>query len=265
MKKISILGCGWLGLPVGIQLVNSGFLVSGSTTAPDKMKVLESKGITPFLVRIDPDLPIGNHDLFFDCEVLVICISPKLKSGGAGGYLRQMKAIANASRNHAIKKILLISSTSVYPDLNRIVLEADADPHSSMVNAENILMDETEANVTVLRFGGLVGPARHPGKFLSGKEVSGPENPVNIIHLEDCVAIIKRIITEEKWGLILNACADYHPAKKQFYERASANLGLPLPVFKNGVNSGFKIVSSEKLKRELDYNFIHPDPMKMIY
>jgi nucleoside-diphosphate-sugar epimerase len=265
MKRISILGCGWLGVPVGVALLNSGFLVSGSTTTPDKMKVLESKGMRPFLVHIDPNLPIIKHDLFFDCEVLLICISPKLKSGGGEGYLQQMKVIANACRKQAIRKILFISSTSVYPDLNRIVQETDADPDSSMVKAENILIDETNANVTVLRFGGLVGPARHPGRFLSGKEISGPENPVNIIHLEDCVAIIRKIIAGEKWGFILNACADYHPAKKQFYEGASANLGLPVPVFRDGVNSDFKIISSEKLKQELEYNFIHPDPMKMIY
>lgn len=48
MTKISILGCGWLGLPLAKALIENGFSVKGSTTSTDKLTALENDGITPF-------------------------------------------------------------------------------------------------------------------------------------------------------------------------------------------------------------------------
>ena len=53
MTKISILGCGWLGLPLAKALIGNGFSVNGSTTSIDKIGLLENAGITPFLIEID--------------------------------------------------------------------------------------------------------------------------------------------------------------------------------------------------------------------
>ena len=33
MTKVAILGCGWLGLPLAIKLLKSGYHVNGSTTS----------------------------------------------------------------------------------------------------------------------------------------------------------------------------------------------------------------------------------------
>ena len=52
MTKISILGCGWLGLPLAKALVNNDYLVSGSTTSEEKIAVLEKAKIEPFLLAI---------------------------------------------------------------------------------------------------------------------------------------------------------------------------------------------------------------------
>jgi 3-hydroxyisobutyrate dehydrogenase-like beta-hydroxyacid dehydrogenase len=50
MTKISILGCGWLGLPLAKVLVKNGFSVKGSTTTQDKILVLKQLGVDPFLI-----------------------------------------------------------------------------------------------------------------------------------------------------------------------------------------------------------------------
>ena len=44
MTKISILGCGWLGLPLAKALIENGFSVKGSTTSTDKLTALENAG-----------------------------------------------------------------------------------------------------------------------------------------------------------------------------------------------------------------------------
>ena len=39
-ETITILGCGWLGLPLAQTLVKEGYSVKGSTTTEDKLEVL---------------------------------------------------------------------------------------------------------------------------------------------------------------------------------------------------------------------------------
>jgi 3-hydroxyisobutyrate dehydrogenase-like beta-hydroxyacid dehydrogenase len=47
MKKISILGCGWLGFPLAKALLEK-VPHQWSTTSPDKISILEKAGIHPF-------------------------------------------------------------------------------------------------------------------------------------------------------------------------------------------------------------------------
>ena len=52
MKNVSLLGCGWLGKPLAVSLINDGFLVKGSTTSEMKIQELETLGIEPYLIDI---------------------------------------------------------------------------------------------------------------------------------------------------------------------------------------------------------------------
>ena len=74
MKSISILGCGWLGKPLGAELIKSGYEVSGSTTQESKLHELEVLGIKPFLIKLDPQLSSGGtteHLAFFQADTLI--------------------------------------------------------------------------------------------------------------------------------------------------------------------------------------------------
>ena len=53
MKHISLLGCGWLGLPLAKALLTNDFYVKGSTTSEEKLSTLKSFGIDPFLIALD--------------------------------------------------------------------------------------------------------------------------------------------------------------------------------------------------------------------
>jgi 3-hydroxyisobutyrate dehydrogenase-like beta-hydroxyacid dehydrogenase len=52
MKQISILGCGWLGMPLAKSLLEKGFSVKGSTTSFEKISAIESNGIQPFQIEL---------------------------------------------------------------------------------------------------------------------------------------------------------------------------------------------------------------------
>ncbi|MFT5748934.1 MAG: NAD dependent epimerase/dehydratase family enzyme, partial [Ancylomarina sp.] len=90
--------------------------------------------------------------------------------------------------------------------------------------------------------------------------------PVNLIHRDDCIQIINEVINQDVWNEIFNCTADTHPSKKEFYTKAAERIGVPLPIFdeEEGSHSSFKLITNDKLKRRLNYEFIHPDLMKAL-
>lgn len=266
---VSILGCGWLGLPLAEALVKSGKSVKGSTTSPAKLDILAQKGITPYLVNLQPEL-LDEAILadFLEADCIVLNIPPRLRSDKGSSYLQQLHLLLKALLDAPVKKVLFVSSTSVYNDLNRVVTEEDTaltkntDPGYTLLQAENLFMGREEWLTTIVRFSGLVGEDRSPGRFMAGKKgVANGDAPVNLIHRDDCIAILTRIMEQEKWGEVYNACADEHPMRKDFYPPAALALGLEQPTFQEMDETSFKLISSQKLKEDLPYVFHHPDPM----
>lgn len=268
-NTISIMGCGWLGLPLAEQLLKAGYTVKGSTTTPAKIPLLQSAGIIPHLLNLQEEQPDTKqlHD-FLQSKILVLNIPPHLRSDGGESYLQQMHLLRKALASSPVNRVLFISSTSVYLDLNRVVTEEDItftreqQPENMLLQAEKLFQEGDGWMTTVLRFGGLVGENRKPGRFLAGKKnVPNGDAPVNLIHLEDCVHIMRRIIEQEVWGQVYHACADQHPLRREFYTQAAKSLGLPPPTFNDMPETHFKLINSQKIKDALSYTFLHPDPM----
>ena len=63
--KISILGCGWLGLPLAESLIKDGHEVKGSTRDPEKLGQIREQGINPFLLELSPELICENPFMNF--------------------------------------------------------------------------------------------------------------------------------------------------------------------------------------------------------
>jgi nucleoside-diphosphate-sugar epimerase len=263
LRTVSILGCGWLGKPFAATLVKEGYIVYGSTTQEARVSELAAFGIKPFVITFNPTATGDNLDVFFQCDILVISIPPRTRTAPPEAYLSQLEQAVQCAKRGRVEHILYISSTAVYPDVNRIVTEEDADHQSHLAKAEAIV--QSFGSTTVVRFGGLVGPARHPGRFLSGKkDLAGKNTPVNIIHQHDCIGIMKCIIGQQVWDEVFNACADEHPSRETFYTQASLALSLEPPQFLPNDSNPYKIVSSKKVKQRLGYTFVYPDPIAMI-
>lgn len=256
---VSILGCGWYGKALAISLIEKGFIVKGSSTSADKLKQLSKEDIIPYSVQFDADHE--NFDArFFKCDVLVICIPPKFRKGETAGYLPKVKRIINAILQYQITKVIYISSTSVYGDHNSEVNESD-DPQPDtesgaiLLEAEKLFQNETAFKTTIIRFGGLVGPDRDPGRFFAGKkDILNGMAPVNLIHLQDCIGISSAIIEKDAFGYLFNACSPDHPQKEDFYRQAALKAGLPAPEFIHELKD-WKVVGSIYLEEVLDYGF----------
>ncbi len=270
MDTISILGCGWLGLPLAEHLNKSGYKVKGSTRTKDDLYKLEEKDITPFLLVLDPEIRCENLSAFFDSDILIINFPPERRNDIVEYHKEQAVSLINQIKLSAIDKVIFISSTSVYPDLNREVTEEDSYEPSkpsgkALINFEKMLNECNEFMTTVIRFAGLFGYDRNPGRFLAGrKEVRNGAAPVNLIHRDDCINIIELVIEKNIWGEIFNACSDIHPKRKDYYIEAARNLGLSPPNFVQEQQYSYKIINSDKLKSILRYNFKYPDPSAVV-
>lgn len=267
IKKVSIFGCGWLGLPLAIELLRAGYEVHGSTTSPEKISVLEEAGISPYLLVVGDCLEGETID-FFKTDLLIINIPPLRRRAGVEDlYPAEIRRVVERARQDGAARLIFISSTSVYDDQNRAVTEADsvgAEKGSglALVRCEAFLQAIPDWPVTILRLGGLVGGDRKSGRFLAGKkQLKNGEAPVNMVHREDCIAIIKAIIDQEIFGETFNICADRHPSRREFYRYQAEKEGLEPPTFAEAGPVSYKIVKNDKVKRILGYSFKYPDPM----
>lgn len=249
MQTVSILGCGWLGKPLAISLIKKGFLVKGSTTSVDKLNVLSEDGIQPFLVDISSNKTFFE---FLNADVLIIAITSKNKD--------DFKRLISQIEESKIKKIIFISSTSVYDSLNKEITEEEDTNDKPLARIEKLFLKNNSFKTTIIRFAGLFGVERHPGNwFKNGRKIPQPNGFVNMIHQEDCINIIGEIIKQDCFGEIFNACANHHPTRKEFYVKAKLSRGFKVPEFIENEELSWKIISSNKLQNTLNYEFIHND------
>lgn len=264
-KKIAILGCGWLGLPLAKSLLQKGYEVKGSTTSAAKLAVLSSEGIDAYRLKVSSEGISGDVKAFLAAvDVLIIDIPPGLRKDPESDFSGAMKKLSEAIESSGVKKVIFVSSTGVYDDTGsfRIYTEA-TEPNATSVSgreliaAEKILTQNSLFETTVIRFGGLVGEDRHPVKYLAGrKNLANPLGPVNLIHQKDCIGIIERLLKNDIFGTSYNAVFPYNPPREKFYKTKALALGLNLPEFDHSKPSVGKVISSSKAVRELDYEFV---------
>ena len=256
IKTISILGSGWLGLPLAEHFIMTDNSVKASTTSESRISELTSLKAEPFIVDIEK--LSSNIQTFLQANVLIVNIPSK----NIDGFSNLIQEIEKSE----IEKVLFVSSTSVYENKNKTISESDGEEStlSPLFTIENLLRNSGEFNTTIVRFGGLIGYSRNPGRFFSnGRIVHNPDSNVNLIHRDDCIGIISQIVEQEAWGEVFNCCADTHPTKREFYTQAAESLGAPAPEFVDSDAESFKIISNQKVKQVLNYEFLYPDLMKI--
>jgi len=267
MRQISILGCGWLGIPLAKSLLEKGFSVKGSTTSSAKLPMLQQSGIDSFQVVVSETKIDGDITSFLqDSEILIIDIPPKLRGDSSENFVKKMENLIPFIKDAKIQKVIFISSTAVYNNNYPIVTETtepnpDTENGLQLVQAEKLfLLRESDLSTTIIRFAGLIGEDRHPAYHLSGKQNLGnPGAAVNLIHQVDCIGIIEAIIENDCWNQTFNAVAPFHPRRDNYYTQKAAEFGLPLPRFSADSNSFGKVVHGDLVESELQYQFQKPN------
>lgn len=292
MTSISILGSGWLGLPLAHALQQAGYNIRTSTRSPERQTEIQKSGIETYLYDIEilnqprfaDNASIMNHPDFLQGDILIINITNK--------NIEAFKALITQIERSSIRKVLFISSTSVYADS----AELNPDPITEddlsalkpcpLLDIENLLRYQQHFETSIIRLSGLIGYQRHPGRFflqrydnqeLSCKPIRNPDGYVNLIHRDDCIGIIQALLKQDSWGEIFNGCSSQHPTRREFYTWAIADYYDKENIDRNNSTKdsieinfvttdvqSYKIIDNSKVKSHLAYVFKQGDLLAQI-
>jgi nucleoside-diphosphate-sugar epimerase len=268
MSTIAIIGPGWVGAPLARSLSQSGHKVIVSRRSADSLALPELSAISGFVC----DLANSNctntlTDSFrhHGVECAVGAFPPGFRQGLGDEYIGYWTKLAQAAQQAGVKKLVMLSSTTVYPVRAGLVCEEDAsldqalksnefsDKARAMLRAEQVVID-SGLDYVIIRFSGLYGPERHPARFVRMLKQVSNQAPANMLHREDAVGVT-RFACEVLSNTIVNATSPKTVDKAAFYQRAVECYHEPLqlpPV----VELADKRISADKLCR-LGYQFTY--------
>lgn len=277
--RVLIVGCGYVGLPLGAELVRRGHEVFGLRRSVLAEAALKAAGLTP--LHADISRPDSLKALPRDFDWVVNCTA-----SGGGGAEDYRKIYLEGNRNLVAwladlppKKFVYTSSTSVYAQNDGSTVtetsptEPEADTAKVLVETEKFLLSavaEREFPAVILRVAGIYGPARgHAFKqFLRGEaRLEGDGSRwLNMIHQDDLIGVSLAALERGVAGEIYNAADNAPPTQRDFFAWLAAELNQAMPPQvaadaetwrKRGVTN--KRVSNAKLRAELHYDFQFPD------
>lgn len=272
--RVLIIGCGYVGIPLGALLAGRGHSVSGLRRSSEADPALVAAGITPLHADIsDPaTLPANpEFDIIFN-----------LVSSSRGGAEEYRQVYFEGTRNilrwlaaSPPRHYLYTSSTSVYAqaDGSWVTEENPAAPDSPtsrvlIETEQDLLKAHNEANfpAIVVRASGIYGPERgHLFKqYIRGEATMREDGSawINMIHVDDLASALAHLVDHGKAGEIYNASDDEPVTQRDFFEWLSTRLGRPIPpaaaadpARKRGLTN--KRVSNSKLK-STGFRFSYP-------
>lgn len=251
MKKVGIIGYGWLGARIA-GVISDQYEIYATTTTAEKANELNAKSINTVVADF-PDYqlsePYSRWEALENIDVLIITIPISEKSCCVSSLYNRVQNLSSFIGDFK-GQLFLMSSTGVYPDTEKEFTEIDVP--AEKVPSERMVRSKYP-QVNILRLGGLMGDNR----LLKNYNVSNLDFAVNHVHYKDIAGIISKMIEKGTERCLYNVTAPLHPSKAQVIN-AQKNI-------ENGEEpkeiKGKKVLSS-KLVSELEYIFQYPDPRK---
>jgi nucleoside-diphosphate-sugar epimerase len=269
--RVLIVGCGYVGLPLGEELARQGHQVWGLRRSEDGRVEVERAGITPLVADIT-DLS-GLLRLPNTYDWVVNCVS-------AGGGLEEYQRVYLQGTRHLLRwlesapltKFIYTSSTSVYGQTDgstvdeKSLTEPEADTARVLVETERVLLAASRHGfpAVILRLAGIYGPGRGYWfkHFLQGDAVieGKGERILNMIHRDDAAGAISAALSLGQPGTIYNVVDDEPTTQLALFEYFAKKLQRPLPpAMPTGASGGSKRgmtnkrVSNRRLLEKLHY------------
>lgn len=256
--KIAIYGAGWLGNPLANALANDAHDIVASRSKPPYYADCPNLTYLPWRAELGKSFTYWQP--MIDAELQIWSIPPRVKLLGESFYTSIISDWLAHLKQSSIKKIVFLSSTSVYlPSVNEVTETSPLDTESHIYKAEQ-LIEQSGIPFLIIRYGGLMGEERFVGKYYAGKQVDRANGPVNYIHLEDAVTFTKSAISHNLVGYY-NLVAPEHPSRKEVVIASCQKHQLAMPTGFTANETNPKIVSSKKIVDALGLPFKHHNPI----
>lgn len=268
MANTLIVGAGWLGTPLAEALISEGDDVVVTRRSQDRLEDLPApltKSERLDLSQANAEIKLSELVLRHKITHIVGAFPPGFRKGAGHEYAAQWATLVNAVKQHSIEKIVMISSTTVYPNLPSDMKEESAslslaqrnpifsDNARIMLEAEQSVID-SGINYVILRCSGLIGPDRNPVRFAARLKQVSRNAPANMVHQVDAIAAITFALDHLN-NQVVNVTTPNTVSKADFYQAAIAKSGLDIPLPPITEDADKRIVSDKLISLGYEFQF----------
>ena len=235
---VFLCGCGWLNTYLADRLLAQSVEVFGTTTSTEKLETLTNKGINVALFKLGEEAAKIIDQAANRTVVLSI---PAGRSATDHVHYKQDMSKLIDTLNACAKQLIFISTTSVYGEVEStdhahyITETSPTQPSTSSGDAnlfiENYIRANCTIDFTIVRLSGLVGPDRHPVRYLAGRTLGEANKAVNLVYVSDVVNALVKLIAQPKLTKLVHLSSLAAPARSDYYTAAALHFGLTPPHF----------------------------------
>lgn len=249
MKKIGVIGAGWLGMDWVRSLSGNEANEVRYTRRTSGSDEVNGKCFRfAFGEPLPDDFADGLDFLFITSTV------PRESPGELLHFTEELRSKLPVGCG-----ICFTSTIGVYTAESGSVDEDSpyVDQESVYLRLEQFLLRHFPQRTIVLRLGGLTGADRHPVFSLSGRtDIPGGQKAVNLVHKEDVHSFFHCILHGKVANGVYNLVYPEHPSREEYYVQKAKEKKLAVPGFLTGEAPG-KIVSSEKSRQVEGFVYRH--------
>ena len=259
MKKIGVLGCGYVGRALTDHFVRAGHQLFVTTRKPERLVELNAICHQAYLLRSTQDYLSFLKQL----DLLFITVAPESKNSYRCTYLETVQIVGKfLNQCPSLKQIIYTSSTSVYGDhQGRWVDETTVccplnETSQILLETENQLISYLcpSLKIVIFRLGEIIGPGRSIAKRLQ-KNAGNPflgdgHQYTNLTQLHEII-LAATLAVKNNWQGIYNLCNELHISRKELYNSICQRLSLPSIEWnpnQQSLHGGNKRVNSQKIK-----------------
>ncbi len=269
--RVLIIGCGYVGRPLGVALARAGHEVFGVRRGAEGAEELRAQGITPVIADITRREELLKIPGAFDWVINTVSSTKGGVEEYRAVYLEATRHLLEWLSARPPQKYLYTSSTSVYAQTDGAWVTEDSatEPKGEtsrvLVETEQLLLRagrEKNFPAIILRVAGIYGPGRGHlfQQYLrdEARLAGDGSRLINMIHRGDVVRAAVAALERGQPGKIYNVADDEPVTQREFFQWLSQQLGKPMPPpatdeenarRKRGLTQ--KRVSNRRLREEL--------------
>ncbi len=266
---VLVAGCGWLGMPVAVRLLERGHRVTGVRRDPARAPALAAAGVEP--LALDLAAP-GAEARLPETDAIVACQSAASDSPEAyrAAYLEANRALLAAAARSGARALVYTGSTGVFGQRDGRDVDEDAEPSPAgdgplaLAEAERLVLGASGHGLrtSIVRLSGLYGPGRvgiaarvRSGALALG---AGDDAWMNFCHLDDAASFVLAALERGRPGAVYHG-SDAAPARRrEVVEWIARRLGIVPPRSEAPATGPNRRILSERTREEIGVRLAWP-------